>query len=114
MIQVILFCYLDKPSAPTGPLAVSDIKEDSVTLSWQPSESDGGSPITGYTIEKCDTKRMTWSKVADVDEKTLTYAVQKLIEGQQYLFRVSAVNAEGQGKPLQCEKDVTPKKPPGK
>ena len=103
----------DKPSAPVGPLSVSDITADSVTLSWQPPESDGGTPVTKYFIEKCDAKRKSWNKVAEIESKNLTYVVPKLYEEQSYLFRVSAINAEGQGQPLQMDTEVVPKKPAG-
>ena len=112
-IQLSFIFPLDKPSAPVGPLNVSDIKEDSVTLSWQPPESDGGSPVTKYLIEKCDAKRKSWNKVAEIESKDLTYVVPKLFEDQPYLFRVSAINAEGQGKPLQTDTEIKPKKPAG-
>lgn len=102
----------EKPASPTGPLSTKDITTDSVTLTWQPPASDGGSAIKGYLVEKYDSRRMTWVKVADIDEKTTSYIVPKLIEGQKYKFRVSALNAEGQGQPLETEGDVVPRKPP--
>ena len=82
-------------------------------MSWQPPESDGGTPVTKYLIEKCDAKRKSWNKVAELEAKNLTYVVPKLYEDQPYLFRVSAINAEGQGKPLQSDTEVIPKKPAG-
>jgi titin len=91
----------------------SDIKEDSVTLTWKPSRSDGGSPLTGYVVEKRDVRKTTWSKVADVDANTLSCVATKLLEGTPYLFRVMAVNKEGTSAPLEAEEETTPKKPPG-
>ena len=96
-----------------GPLEISDITEETVKLSWQPPESDGGTPVTGYLVDKYDTKRMTWSKVATVDDKTLTCVVPRLLEGQKYEFRVSAINSEGQGPALKSDKEIVPSKPPG-
>ena len=96
-----------------GPLIADNIKSDSVNLTWKAPESDGGSPITGYVIEKCDAKRMSWSKVTSTDAETLFCTVPNLIEDKPYLFRVTAVNAEGESKPLQSEEQVAPKKPPG-
>ena len=106
------FCVKDKPTKPTGPLTAQDITADSVTLSWQPPTSDGGSAVTGYLLEKYDNRRRSWVKVADLDVKTLSFVVPKLIEGEKYKFRVSAVNPEGLGQPLETEEDVVPKKPP--
>jgi titin len=94
-------------------LVTSDIKEDSVTLTWKPPKSDGGLPLTGYVVEKRDVRKTTWSKVADVDANTLSCVATKLLEGTPYLFRVMAVNKEGTSAPLEAEEETTPKKPPG-
>jgi len=51
---------------------------------------------------------------SQVDAKTLSHVVGRLVEDQPYMFRVSAVNAEGQGKPLLTDLEVKPKTPPGK
>lgn len=92
-------------------MSTKDITEDSVTLSWQPPASDGGTAVTGYLLEKYDNRRRSWVKVADLDVKTTSFVVPKLIEGEKYKFRVSAVSAEGQGQPLETEEDVVPWKP---
>merc|ERR1711874_234379 len=41
----------DEPSQPGRPNIV-DWDSDRVDLDWSPPESDGGSPITGYIIQK--------------------------------------------------------------
>lgn len=105
--------YSGKPSPPQGPIEFADIKADSASLSWNPPASDGGSPVKNYVIEKKDARKTTWSKVATVDAKTLTCTAQKLLEGTPYIFRVIAVNDEGQSEPLKADKEITPKTPPG-
>lgn len=45
---------VDRPSAPVGPLDISDITPDTCSLSWKPPQDDGGSPITNYVVEKYD------------------------------------------------------------
>ena len=47
---------VDKPSPPKN-LRVTDVSKDYITLEWDVPESDGGSPLKGYNIEKADTKR---------------------------------------------------------
>jgi len=42
----------DKPSAPRGPLEVSDVTRSSVTLSWLAPTLDGGAAIVAYVIER--------------------------------------------------------------
>lgn len=41
-----------------GPLEVSEIKADGCTLTWRKPETDGGSPITGYTVERKSVNRV--------------------------------------------------------
>lgn len=108
-----IWVITDKPSPPEGPLQASDITADSAVLTWKPPTSDGGSPLTQYIIEKRDSRKTTWSKVASVDAKQLTCTATKLLEGTPYLFRVVAVNKEGASLPLESEKEVVPTRPPG-
>lgn len=42
-----------------------------MVVTWEESEHDGGSPITGYIVEKQDVKRATWIQVEKVRAKTL-------------------------------------------
>ena len=44
----------DKPSAPEGPLKVSDVTAKGCKLNWKPPEDDGGVPIQKYVVEKMD------------------------------------------------------------
>ena len=101
---------IDKPGKPVGPLEFSDITKDSVTLSWSPPTKDGGLPITNYIIEAKDSKRTTWSKCGDVSAEETIFVADKLLEGGDYYFRVSAVNDEGPGAPLESVKSVRPQK----
>ncbi len=57
---------IDKPSAPEGPLKVSDVTNNTAVLAWKPPKDDGGSPITGYIIEKMDVARGEWSPVINI------------------------------------------------
>ena len=93
----------DVPDKPAGPVAVSDITKDSVTLSWQPPNKDGGTPLTGYVIEQRDTRRGQWVKAGSVDKDTTSFKATKLLEDNEYIFRVIAENAEGQSNPLESQ-----------
>ncbi|ELT96021.1 hypothetical protein CAPTEDRAFT_34147, partial [Capitella teleta] len=83
-----------KPSKP-GNLTVS---EKHVSLKWGEPETDGGSDITGYTIEVREAIRRSWQQAGsiDVSEKRV-FTVTPLLEGQQYMFRVAAENECGVG-----------------
>jgi hypothetical protein len=54
---------LDKPSAPEGPLKVTDVTNQTATLSWKAPLDDGGSPIENYIIEKLDIVKGEWAPV---------------------------------------------------
>lgn len=45
--------YADEPGSPGKP-EIEDYDKDFVKLKWDKPENDGGSPITGYVIEKKD------------------------------------------------------------
>ena len=87
--------------------------KDSVMLSWQQPTNTGGCEITAYIIEKRDAKRNTWTKVEKVPGLTNTFAVHKLLEGNEYYFRVSAENEIGQGEPTELDTPVLAKSPFG-
>ena len=84
----------DVPEAPGKP-EITAVDRTQITISWSPPESDGGSPVTGYIIEKKETSSTRWTKATrdSVTETSLT--VRDLIEGKEYEFRVAAVNKAG-------------------
>jgi len=88
--------FLDKPSEPVA-LNVSDSGKDFVVLTWKQPSDDGGSPITGYVVEKKDALRSGWSKAGGTSSETLKYRVSKLAEGADYMFRVAAENSISTG-----------------
>ena len=103
----------DVPSSPSAP-TVSDTTASSMTLSWSPPKSDGGTPITGYTIERKDKFSSRWSKVTKEPVTETTFKVSNLKEGEDYQFRVTAENIRGTGQPGDACSFVTAKHPYGK
>ena len=101
---------LDRPSPPQE-LKVVAMTAESGDITWAVPEDDGGSPITRYIIEKKDVSRKSWSEAGKVDADTLEFTVPKLLEGQQYLFRVSAENQYGISEPVTLGEPVTAKNP---
>ena len=55
---------VDSPSPPQGPLAVVKLNSNEVTLSWSPPHDDGGSPVTGYVLEKREGGYGSWTNVS--------------------------------------------------
>ena len=99
------------PSTPVGPLSATDIDGTELTLSWQPPEHDGGSPLTGYFIEKREGRKAFWAKVATIGPEETKYRVKDLTVDTDYAFRVTAENKNGSSKPLEMGEQVTVKKP---
>lgn len=58
--------------------------------------------MTHYIVERRETSRVVWSKVSDMHEKTYV-TVGKLVQGNEYVFRVMGVNKYGIGEPLESE-----------
>ena len=106
----------DVPSCPRN-LSVVEYNKDSVDLSWQCPETDGGSPIVQYVIEKCDVTRAAGAGGAMWTECGITTKlsahVRKLQEGNSYLFRVCAENNAGRGPPTELSEPVIARLPYG-
>lgn len=86
----------DPPGPPGAPRSV-ETTESSITITWTKPRHDGGSPITGYIIEKRLITEDKWTKASHAHIPDTTYKISGLIENHEYEFRVSAVNAAGQG-----------------
>jgi len=97
-----------KPSGPPsklpGRLEVVEVTNREVKLSWKSAIDEGGAPVTGYVIQKRDTKRDAWLDIATIDDPSITtITVSHVIEGESYHFQIMAVNKEGRGEPTQSQ-----------
>ncbi|XP_034392036.1 titin-like [Cyclopterus lumpus] len=98
----IICKVLDRPGPPAGPLEVSGLSAEKCTLSWDPPHETGGAEIIHYIVEKCETSRVAWTLVYGEMVAT-TCKITKLLKGNEYLFRVRAVNKYGEGETLESE-----------
>lgn len=129
---------VDVPGPPRN-LRDTGVQASTIEICFDVPESDGGSPITGYIIERQQTNRCPdklsiiqfpvcccmysavnvfvhssrWSRVNKQSTLDLTYSVD-VYEGLQYYIRVSAENEAGQGKPCEPIGPITASAPIGK
>ena len=64
---------LDLPNEPSKPKA-ENIDKTTVKITWTPPYNTGGSPVTGYVIEKCDVSKGDWVRV---NKKTVSALYQR-------------------------------------
>lgn len=94
--------YPDKPGPPDGEIQFKKVTADNITIMWSPPADEGGAMVTHYIVEKRETSRIMWSIVS---EKLVDCIVNvpRLIQGNEYIFRVRGVNKYGIGDPLESE-----------
>lgn len=106
-----IFCHsAGVPDAPDAP-SVSEVFRDSALVSWQPPANDGGSPVTGYTLERQASFSPRWTLVNKAPVAELSLKVDDLIEDNSYQFRVIAHNKAGPSEPSQPSPQIVAKDP---
>jgi len=95
------------PGAPTGVNATAGNAQATVT--FVAPASDGGSPITGYTV----TSNPPGGVDADAGTTGLSHTITGLTNGVAYTFTVRASNSVGAGPPSGASNSVTPVTNPG-
>ena len=98
------------PDAPDAP-SVSEVFRDSALVSWQPPANDGGSPVTGYTLERQASFSPRWTLVNKTPVAELSLKVDDLIEDNSYQFRVIAHNKAGPSEPSPPSPQIVAKDP---
>jgi hypothetical protein len=113
--EVFELVVLGPPGHPMGPLKCTDVTANTCKLHWLPPEDDGGVPVQEYEVEKLDPRTKRWVKIGKVsaDKRPLTFDVTGLEEGQEYEFRVTAINAEGESEALTTDCAIKAKNPFG-
>ena len=72
---------------------------------------DGGCPIEKYVVEKQDIGRGDWISAGEVNGNSTSLHVTRLTPGKEYLFRVRAINKEGESEPLEVTSAILAKNP---
>lgn len=91
---MFLILCLDPPGKPE----VTEVSRSTVSIKWSSPLNDGGSPITGYTVERkpySPTGEGRWLKCNYTNVTDTNFKVTALGEGEVYEFRVIAKNANG-------------------
>lgn len=96
----------EPPSPPRGPIEISGMTETTFTLSWKPSEKDGGSRILEYAVEMRETNKKVWKTLCITTSDQTSAFVQKLVKDQGYHFRISARNKIGTSDPLMTDDKI--------
>jgi parallel beta-helix repeat protein len=93
------------PGPPFGLIAYAGIEE--ITLIWSPPSNDGGSAITSYVLYRGTTSgSLTFLAITGS-----SYIDSGLTTGQEYFYKISAVNGIGEG-PRSNEASAIPLDPP--
>merc|ERR1711970_1709285 len=85
-------------SLPPSQPEVTEWNERAMTIKWNSPIDDGGMPITGYTVE-ARTTGGEWQIWDTLDIPSNEITLQKLQKGQEYQFRVIAINKAGKSDP---------------
>jgi predicted phage tail protein len=88
----------DEPGKPGAPDIV-DWNAHSADLQWEPPVNDGGAPIEEYIVEKKSKHDRNWKECGRSQGPACSAHVDGLKEGDEYEFRVVAVNKAGPGEP---------------
>lgn len=92
-------------TTPGAPRTVSAVAEDmQITVSWTAPQSDGGSGVTGYTIQLSP-----GGFTCTAPSTATSCVVTNLVNGTQYAVKVFAVNGAGDGAPGTLLNKVTPR-----
>jgi photosystem II stability/assembly factor-like uncharacterized protein/chitodextrinase len=95
----------DVPGAPTAVVATAS--NASATLSWSAPSSDGGSPLTGYTVVVAPGVPLALFNVTGTSA-----TVTGLRNGTNYTFQVFATNEVGSGALSSASNSIAPVPPP--
>lgn len=85
-------------SAPTAPQTFSaESRSTAIRVSWSEPLSNGGMPITSYTLQIKVAAQTTWSTVTLATPLSTSHTISGLTNGVAYDVRVAAVSGAGTG-----------------
>lgn len=69
---------VEPPTPPSDPLEIRVTGPSSIIIEWGQPESDGGSPLEGYTIAIRDIKKTMWMEVGQVNADVQRLQIKEL------------------------------------
>ncbi|MCX6651306.1 MAG: leucine-rich repeat protein [Methanomassiliicoccales archaeon] len=94
--EVGTYIHTNEPTVPGNPEGLTAIANDTeVVLTWSAPISDGGSPITSYQLYRSTTSDGTYALIAS--PSGLNFTDTGLTKGHTYWYKISALNAVGEG-----------------
>ena len=96
---------IDRPSPPRGPVKATWKTEDTLSIQWVASESDGGAKIEEYIVERNEVGKKSWKQVSASSQ--LTTEIVGLKKESSYNFRVMARNIVGNSEAFNIEETFT-------
>ena len=84
----------DRPSPPVN-LRITDVDKDQVTVTWSEPLSNGGADIERFVVEKKDASKTNYVSAGTTEAEKHELKISKLVEGNEYYFRVCAENCIG-------------------
>jgi len=105
-------CCNAAPCGPPGQPVVDSVSPNSVALHWDKPRDTGNGKLQGYIVEMKPTGG-DWKEVNAEPVREPEMVVPHLKDGQEYQFRVKAVNEVGPGAPSTATGPVVAEKPAG-
>uniref|UniRef100_A0A674AS97 Myosin light chain kinase, smooth muscle-like n=1 Tax=Salmo trutta TaxID=8032 RepID=A0A674AS97_SALTR len=100
--HTVTLSVIDRPHPPASSPMVSQLSSCSLVLSWSGPSYDGGTAVTGYTVEvrrEGTEKPEDWTEVTTHCKNT-SYRIRSVLEPLgEYRFRVRAYNLAGVSEP---------------
>ncbi|XP_068026516.1 LOW QUALITY PROTEIN: myosin-binding protein C, fast-type-like, partial [Melanerpes formicivorus] len=84
---------VERPGPPRA-VQVKEVWGFNALLEWEAPADDGNAEISGYSVEKADTRSMEWFRVLE-HTRLPRCTVSELVLGNEYLFRVYSHNMVG-------------------
>jgi titin len=103
------------PDVPSSPrkLRLMEVTRSNIAITWEAPDMDGGAPINGYIIERCQGYSTRFTRVNRQLVTDTSYNMDDVREGEEYEIQILAENAEGVSKPSNSCGPVRAKDPFG-